>query len=115
MYTADSASFDQPVPALLFAQDTTINITSSQAINAAIYKVDPVYPEMAKMMKLTGTVLIKAVNNYDGTVESVSVVSGNPLLTGSACDALKQWKFTPFTQNGSPVKAVCVLAFDFKT
>jgi hypothetical protein len=46
-------------------------------------------------------------------VEKVSVVSGNTVLASGATAALKKWKFTPFTAEGKPCKALARLKFDF--
>ena len=42
----------------------------------------------------------------DGSVESVTILQGNPAHSGSATAALKQWTFTPFLQNSQPVRAI---------
>ena len=99
------------VPAL--AQDRPVRIKPSEANGAVVNKVPPKYPEMAKRMNLSGTVELDAVISREGKVESVRVLKGNPLLTGSARMALKKWRFKPFQRNGKPIKAACVFAFDF--
>jgi TonB family protein len=50
----------------------------------------------------------------NGTVEQVSIVSGNPVLTRPASDAIKKWKFTPFTADGKAVKALVPVSMSFK-
>jgi len=98
---------------LTFAADV-VRIQPNEASSAASHKVQPEYPEMAKQMKLKGKVEIDVTIDEAGGVEAVKVLSGNPLLTGAARRALKQWKFTPIERNGKPVKAAAVFAFDFK-
>ncbi len=83
-------------------------------MKAATSKPAPVYSAMAKQMKIAGHVEVEAVVGTDGNVESVKAVTGNPLLTQSAIQAVQKWKFTPFTANGETTKAVVTLAFDFK-
>ncbi len=98
---------------LTYAQDAAIRINPTEARNAVVRKVEPKYPEMVRRMKLSGTVELAAVIGETGKVESVKVVKGNPLLTGSARMALKQWKFTPIERDGRPVRASCDFAFTF--
>jgi TonB family protein len=98
---------------LTYAQDSAVRINSVEARDAVVTKVDPKYPEMARKMKLSGTVKLTAVISESGKVESVKVMKGNPLLTGSARMALKQWKFTPIERDGKPVRASCDFAFNF--
>jgi TonB family protein len=95
------------------AQDAPVRINPDEANGAVVDKVPPKYPEMAKKMKLTGTVELDAVISPEGKIESVKVLKGNPLLTGSARMALKQWKFKPIQRDGKPIKAACVFAFNF--
>jgi TonB family protein len=55
----------------------------------------PVYPEIAKRMKIDGAVVIEVTVNADGGVSNVKVVSGNRMLSSAAEDAVRKWKFVP--------------------
>ena len=51
-------------------------------------RVAPVYPEIAKRLKITGEVKLEALVNAEGKVKSVKAVSGNHMLgaaTGIPC------------------------------
>lgn len=52
-------------------------------------------PEMAKRLKITGTVLLNATVEPNGHVKSVSTVMGNKLLAEAAKEAVTRWKFAP--------------------
>ncbi len=69
-----------------------------------ISRVTPVYPELAKTAHIGGQVVIQAVIAKDGTIQDVHVISGHPLLTQAALDAVKQWKYRPYILNGEPVE-----------
>ena len=56
-------------------------------------KVPPVYPELAKRMKITGVVKVEATVDADGKVTAVKIVSGNSSLQNAAEDAVRKWKF----------------------
>lgn len=56
-------------------------------------KVQPVYPELARKMSITGTVKIEVTVAPNGTVKEARVVGGHPVLAGSALDAAKKWRF----------------------
>ena len=58
-----------------------------------IKKVDPVYPELARKMNLTGTVKVEISIGADGTVNEVRTLGGNPVLVGPVEAAVKQWKY----------------------
>jgi protein TonB len=94
--------------------DTEKHLSASEAITAAINKPQPVYPVIAKQLKLEGTVSLNAFVTEDGAVDHVEAVSGNPVLVRSAEDALKQWKFSKQTEDGKPVKFVASVTFNFK-
>ena len=56
-------------------------------------RVAPVYPELAKRMRVSGVVRIAATVAPDGTVSATKTVSGNHMLSGAAEDAVHKWKF----------------------
>lgn len=56
-------------------------------------RVVPVYPELAKRLKITGLVVVEATVDADGKVTAVKTISGNQMLAHAAEDAVHQWKF----------------------
>ena len=68
-----------------------------------VTKVKPIYPELARRMKVTGTVHVAIVVDTTGKVISAKAVDGATVLRGSAELAVKQWRFKPATMNGKPV------------
>jgi protein TonB len=91
-----------------------MRVSSDDALKAAIQKSQPEYPPMARQMHVTGKVDVEVTIESDGSVADVKVVSGNALLTPAVVNAVKKWKFTPFTNNGEPSKAIAALGFEFK-
>jgi Ca-activated chloride channel homolog len=79
----------------------------------AIKKVKPAYPELAKTAKLGGTVQVQITVNESGEVTDARVIGGHPLLSGSAVEAAKRWKFNPVKLSGKPVKVQGVISFNF--
>jgi protein TonB len=62
-----------------------------------IKRVEPEYPPMARTARMTGTVVLDAIIQKDGTVTDVTVVkSTNAMFERASIDAVKQWRFTPF-------------------
>jgi TonB family protein len=91
-----------------------VRIQPAEAMKFATAKIQPEYSPIAKQMKVYGRADVEIVINSDGTIESVKAISGNPLLTASAVAAVKKWKFNPIMFDGTAVKAVTTLSFDFK-
>jgi TonB family protein len=56
--------------------------------------VPPVYPELAKRMKIAGVVEIEAKVDADGKVSEVKTITGNRALAPAAEDAVRKWKFS---------------------
>lgn len=69
-----------------------------------IHRVDPVYPSLARAARVQGTVMLAAVIGRDGSVQNLQLLSGHPLLTTSAIDAVRQWRYRPYVLNGSPIE-----------
>ena len=60
-------------------------------------RVMPMYPEIAKRMKIFGLVKIEATVDADGKVTAVKTVEGNRILSTAAEDAVKRMKFSAGT------------------
>jgi protein TonB len=96
------------------AQDAPKKITKSEALAAIASRVQPEYPTMARQLKIQGSVELEAQVAENGTVTKVDIVSGNPVLTLTAVDAVKRWKFKPFTEDGKPIKVLAPISMEFK-
>ena len=58
-------------------------------------RVAPIYPEIAKRMKIEGMVKIEATIEPDGKVSDVKTISGHRALAPAAEDAVRKWRFVP--------------------
>ena len=67
-------------------------------------KIDPVYPSTAFDAGVQGLVVLVLRIDREGNVADVTLVSGHPLLVQAAMDAVKQWKYRPYLQNGTPTE-----------
>jgi protein TonB len=78
-----------------------------------ISKAQPVYPADAKAARIQGTVVISAIIGKDGSVQTMRLVSGHPMLAPAAMDAVKQWKYRPYILNGTPVEVETQMTVNF--
>ena len=76
-------------------------------------KVLPVYPRIAIPTGVQGDVKLHAIISRQGTIESLSVISGHPLLNASAIDAVSQWKYRPYLLNGERVEVETYITVTF--
>lgn len=78
-----------------------------------LHKVIPKYPKEARKAKLEGEVEVRATVEPSGDVNGVLIISGNPKLAAEAADAVRTWKFGPYSQSGKPVWVVQNIRFSF--
>ncbi len=69
-----------------------------------VYRVEPAYPTLARQTRRGGRVELRAIIAADGTIQSLQVVSGDPLFIQSALQAVQQWRYKPTILNGQPVE-----------
>jgi TonB family protein len=62
---------------------------------AVLSRCPPVYPEIAKRMKISGMVRLEVTVDAAGKVTDVKTLSGNRMLSAAAEDAVRKWKFEP--------------------
>lgn len=94
-----SLTFSRPVlwgalaVALIIPAFSSVAHGQEEVIRKIKSRVDPVYPELARRMHISGTVKLQLVVGKDGTVKSTKVIGGPPLLIDATVDAVKRWKF----------------------
>jgi len=71
------------------------------------------YPLLGQHAKVQGSVVLQAVIGADGTIEDLSVLSGPAILTTAARQAVRQWRFKPYLQNGQPVETKARITVNF--
>jgi TonB family protein len=79
----------------------------------ATKQAQPVYPPAARTMRTTGVVKVEVTVDENGDVTEVQHTSGPSLLQTAAKEAVRRWKFRPFTKDGQPVKATGFVNFIF--
>jgi TonB family protein len=57
--------------------------------------VPPVYPELAKRMRIEGVIKMSVTVDAEGKVTDVKVIAGNRMLSIAAEEAVRKWKFEP--------------------
>jgi protein TonB len=65
-----------------------------------IKQVQPIYPKLAVMTHIEGTVLLAAVIDTQGRITQLRALNGHPLLIPAAIDAVQQWRYRPYLLNG---------------
>lgn len=56
-------------------------------------KVTPVYPELARRMRISGVVKVQVTVAPNGTVKNARLVGGHPVLADAVMDVVKRWRY----------------------
>jgi periplasmic protein TonB len=107
---ADLGKVLAPAPAL---PSLNVPISQGTAGGDLIHKVQPIYPSEARRRRLDGKVVMDAVINVQGSVEDLKLVSGDPLLAQAAMDAVRQWRYSPFSLNGKTIPKPTRITINF--
>jgi protein TonB len=102
-----------PVAVPKVATPQRVRVSAGVTEGLLIHKVQPVYPPLARSARIQGQVVLQAVIGKDGTIQGLHAVSGHPMLTPAAIDAVKQWRYKPYFLNGEPVEVDTQITVNF--
>ena len=102
-----------PPPPLPPQTQTPIRLSGGMRAPRKVTHVDPVYPRVAQVSRVEGTVILEAIIDVNGAVTSVGVLRSIPLLDQAAIDAVRGWRFTPTLLNGVPVPIALTVTVRF--
>jgi protein TonB len=86
---------------------------SEMQLGELVRKALPEYPNIAKQLRIQGSVLLLATIRRDGRVEHVEAVKGPPLLVQPAMRAVEQWKYRPYLLNHEAVEVQTQITVNF--
>ncbi len=104
-----------PPPPLPHNKNATppLKISSGVLAGKLLFKVDPEYPRLAQIARVSGRVILEATIDEEGNVAGIKVLSGHFLLNEAAVDAVKQWKYSPTILNGEPIRVMATVMVNF--
>ena len=91
---SSAAAADQPIPG------DPVSLSPEVASAYLIRRVEPVYPEAARLRNIEGDVRLEALVGKDGAIQVLRLISGNSELAEAAADAVRQWRFRPYKLEG---------------
>ncbi len=68
------------------------------------HRVEPIYPILGVQLRRETRIELQAIIATDGSIQSLQVVSGDPIFYQSALNAVRQWRYTPTLLNDRPVE-----------
>lgn len=102
-----------PVAVPKVATPQKVRVSQGVSEGLLLHKVTPAYPPLAKQARIQGSVVLQATIGKDGAIQNLRVISGHPMLTQSALDAVKQWKYKPYLLNGEAVEVETTVQVNF--
>ncbi len=110
--TASTASAPASAPNGTVSAGDRVQLSPLTAQSVTI-SVPPDYPLLARQMKVQGAVSLMALISRDGTIQELQILSGPGILATAAREAVKQWHFKPYLQNGQPVETQARITVNF--
>jgi TonB family protein len=104
---------ESPEPVAAVGGSRPVTVGGKVMESRIIQKVPPEYPANAKTARVQGAVELSIVIGTDGKVQNAAILSGPPLLTQAALDAVSQWVYQPFMLNGQPVAVNSTVTVNF--
>ena len=90
------------------------NVTNPVLIQGT--RITPKYPELGRVARVDGQVILQAIIRKDGSVGDISVIRVNRPNLGfeeAAIAAVRQWRYEPARQDGKAVEVYFTLVIDF--
>jgi len=91
-----------------------IRVDSADQQKRLIESIAPEYPDVARLAGIEGDVALRILVGQDGTVRSITPVSGPPVLARAAIHAVEQWRYAPALVQGHPVNVVTTVSLAFR-
>ena len=80
-----------------------------------VSRVPPLFPfDLVQRLPPSTAVELEVVVGDDGIVRDAWSVGGDPRLQHDAIVAVRQWRFTPATQDGRPIASRCRMTVSLK-
>jgi len=103
------ATSDAPV-----VQTPKVQVPAEEMQKLLVHRVDPEYPASARQEKLQGVIVLAVVVGRDGSVLETRALNGPDILARAACDAVRWWRFEPYSAQGKPTVVETTIAVEFK-
>ncbi|HEY2498451.1 MAG TPA: energy transducer TonB [Candidatus Angelobacter sp.] len=93
--------------------DVPVHLDRNTAQKLVTKRVDPQYPSDARFGRIQGTVELRVIVGEDGRVHALHIIKGHPMLVSAVYNAVRQWEFKPYVENGKtlPVDTNVTITF----
>ena len=79
-------------------------LSPEKAETRLIGRVEPQYPSEALADHRSGNVVLEVQVAEDGSVSDIRTLSGDPILAAAAAEAVRNWRYQPYSQHDHPAR-----------
>ncbi|HEX9985147.1 MAG TPA: energy transducer TonB [Thermoanaerobaculia bacterium] len=97
-----------------WALDEAVRVDSTRLLAEAVHRPLPSFPRVAKLARIRGLVYAEILVSETGDVLCARTTHLPFGLAPASQEAVRQWKFRPFVQDGRAVKAIGEVLFHFE-
>jgi TonB family protein len=94
-HTKGAIGYVSPTSNTEGAKCLTVLSDEDKRERSLVKRVEPEYPDTLKNLNIGGTVRLVITISPKGSVDSVELVGGNPILAENAIKAVRQWIYSP--------------------
>jgi protein TonB len=109
----DSSPVPEAPPPPVPVERPIVRVGGNVQASKLIFRMEPSYPALARQARVAGTVVLQVTVDEAGNVGAVRLISGHPLLTQAAVDAVRQWRYSPTLLNGDPTSVIATVTIQF--
>jgi TonB family protein len=96
------------------APQVQAHVPADVMLRLVTHRVDPDYPAAARAAKQQGVIVLEVLVGRDGSVADVRALNGPEVLAQPAIDAMRWWRFEPYSIDGKAVAVQTTVAMEFK-
>jgi TonB family protein len=96
--------------------DVPVHLDQKTAQALVTKRVEPQYPSDARLAHIQGAVELRVIVGEEGRVHALHIIKGHPMLAAAAYNAVRQWEFKPYVENGKtlPVDTNVTVTFTIR-
>jgi periplasmic protein TonB len=91
-----------------------VRLSSGVTSGMLLAPIRPNYPQIARVSRTEGTVVVTATIDKNGRIVGLQVVSGPVMLRQAAADAIREARYRPYLLNGSATEVETTISVSFK-
>ena len=93
--------------------NTPVHLDEKASHALIVKSVPPFYPPDARTALIQGSVELRVIVGEDGRVRDLHIIRGHPMLAPAAYQAVRQWEFKPYTENGKALSIDTIVTVNF--